>query len=429
MAFSGYGGSMPQVDFSTLGDLGNTYQQARIQGGRQRALEGLQQGAPLNDIARALFQAGDVEGGRSLAQLAMAGAQQAETARHNQASENLTRESWDKPFHEKVDEGLTGSAIVQVDPRKGTSRTVYSSNSPPPTAAPVAASPNAPAVGSTSPIVPKQVQTESVTPSPAGAVPQPATSAAPGPGERNHAFLQSLPANDQALIKGLADYDINPSTLRRQQVAKIIEAVKQYDPTYDQKNYTTYQVGLKAFGTGTQGNAVRAFNVGTEHLDQLGELGKALDNGDIQKVNAIRNWWKTNTGQDAPTNFNGLKAIVGAEIVKAIVGAGGTGEERAQAARTVADASSPTQLFGIMQTYKGAMAAQLSGLRRQYEQSTGRKDFTRLLSPAAQAHLEQHDTGQGAGSNGPVKVNSPDEARKLTPGTRFITPDGREFTR
>jgi hypothetical protein len=34
----------------------------------------------------------------------------------------------------------------------------------------------------------------------------------------------------------------------------------------------------------------------------------------------------------------------------------------------------------------------------------------------------------GAGAS-PVRVSSPEEARKLPPGTRFVTPDGREFTR
>lgn len=35
----------------------------------------------------------------------------------------------------------------------------------------------------------------------------------------------------------------------------------------------------------------------------------------------------------------------------------------------------------------------------------------------------------GGRSRGPVKVSTPGEAQKLAPGTRYVTPDGREFTR
>jgi len=35
----------------------------------------------------------------------------------------------------------------------------------------------------------------------------------------------------------------------------------------------------------------------------------------------------------------------------------------------------------------------------------------------------------GAGAGGVVQVNTPEEARALPPGTKFMTPDGREFTR
>lgn len=239
------------------------------------------------------------------------------------------------------------------------------------------------------------VTTPGTQPKPAAAVrggPSPADLAIDAKAGRNMQYLASLEPDEQQLIRKVANYEVNPQSLsiKGGHRERILTAAANYDPSYDQKNYNAYSAGLKAFGASKEGAAVRSFNVGIEHLDQLSELGAALKNGDIPKINALSNWVKTNLGQDAPTNFNGLKAIVGAEIVKAIVGMGGTGEERAQAAKTVNDASSPEQLAGIVKTYQKAMGAQLGGLQRQYEQSTGRKDFDRLLSPQAIRARDSH---------------------------------------
>lgn len=64
--------SPPQIDFSILGDLGQTYQKAKQQAVRDQVLGQLGQGSgPLDygQAAKALFGAGDVEGGMSLARL------------------------------------------------------------------------------------------------------------------------------------------------------------------------------------------------------------------------------------------------------------------------------------------------------------------------------------------------------------------------
>lgn len=209
---------------------------------------------------------------------------------------------------------------------------------------------------------------------------------------RNMEYLSTLAPDEQQLIRKVANYEINPQSLsiKGGHRERILTAAANFDNSYDQRNYSAFAEGLKKFQSGKQGDAVRSFNVGLEHIDQLIELGRALNNGDVPKINELKNWWKKNTGNEAPTNFDGLKTIVGAEIVKAIVGAGGTGEERANAAKTVSGASSMAQLEGIARTYSTAMGAQLSGLQRQYEQSTGRKDFDRLLSPHAIKYRDSH---------------------------------------
>ncbi len=217
-------------------------------------------------------------------------------------------------------------------------------------------------------------------------------------GLKGEDYLKALPAGRQAIVKGLANYDIDPRTLsvKGGHRERLLEDVMSYRPGYDQKNYAASADAVKKFNTGPQGNSVVSFNRALDHLDQLNELGKAMNNGDLPAANAIKNQIVSWTGGAAPNNFEGLKAIVGQEIVKAIVANGGGEREREEAAKRISSASSPDQLNGIIQTYKGAMGAQLSALKRQYETSTYREDFETKLSPKAIAEMKGHEGASGA---------------------------------
>lgn len=177
--------------------------------------------------------------------------------------------------------------------------------------------------------------------------------------------------------------------------------VLQINPQYNAADFNSNQTGLKQFTSGKLGNSVRSFNVSISHLNTLEKLSDALNNGDVQAVNKIGNYLSTQTGAPAPTDFNAAKKIVGDEIVKAIVGAGGALADREEAAKTVSAANSPAQLKGVINTYKELMNGQLKGLQQQYEQSTGRKDFTRFLSDESQSEFN------GANQAGNIRKYNP----------------------
>jgi hypothetical protein len=79
--YDGYG-AVP-IDFSGIGQLGDIYQKNKQQAVRQQSLAALGQGAPPEEVAQALFRAGDVEGGTSLARLAEARAHRIEAQGNN----------------------------------------------------------------------------------------------------------------------------------------------------------------------------------------------------------------------------------------------------------------------------------------------------------------------------------------------------------
>ena len=201
---------------------------------------------------------------------------------------------------------------------------------------------------------------------------------------------------------------------------QVISRVKELNSDFNAGQFPARAGTLKAFSSGIESRTVRSLNVAIAHLGVLSNLAGALDNTDAQALNAAKNAFQTQFGNAAPTNFTSARDIVANEVVKAVTASGGTLADREEAQRQIKASASPAQLSGVIATWKQLLGGQLGGLQQQYEQGTGQKDFQRFLAPETIRELEG---GQQAA--GPVRVNTPDEAMRLPPGTQFMTPDGR----
>ena len=175
------------------------------------------------------------------------------------------------------------------------------------------------------------------------------------------------------------------NTLRNPAAMKTMARVMEMDPNYDAKDYGTHAKAEKDFATGKQGTAVKTFNVAISHLNTLDSLVDALHNKDTKLFNKIGNRVAEELGQTAPGDFDATKKIVTDEVTKAIIGAGGGVTDREEAAKTLSSANSPAQLKSRMNKYKDLMKGQLSGLEKQYEVSTGKKDFDKFLTDESKA--------------------------------------------
>lgn len=199
------------------------------------------------------------------------------------------------------------------------------------------------------------------------------------------------PATEEAMADLIGTRKIAAPTgaaLRNPSMARVMARVAEKYPDFDAKDFASESKAIKDFSTGKQGNTVRSLNVSISHLDTLDQLSKALHNKDLQAVNRLGNKVAELTGNPAPTNFDAAKKIVADEIVKGIVGSGGGVHDREEAARVIASANSPAQLAGIIKTYKELLGGQLKGLRQQYEETTGRKDFERFIKEGTRRELE-----------------------------------------
>jgi hypothetical protein len=196
----------------------------------------------------------------------------------------------------------------------------------------------------------------------------------------------------EAMARAIASGQAAPITgfaLAKPQGQAVMRRVFEINPTYDETTYGAKAKAAKDFTSGSQGNALRSVSTANAHLDQMGELVDALNNGNMQLVNKISNAYAAQTGNPAPTNFDAVKNIIGQEVVKAIVAGGGTGGERDEAARAFTSAASPAQLKGVIQHYRMVMGAQQQNLLEQ-RRAAGLTDetlpsYSRQKPPAASA--------------------------------------------
>lgn len=186
----------------------------------------------------------------------------------------------------------------------------------------------------------------------------------------------------------------------------IMSQVMTENPKYEAQQYGVSFATEKGFTSGKQGTTIKSFNTAIDHLATLGELADALHNGDTQLVNKIGNYIAVQTGQPAPNNFEAAKQIVGDEIVKAIVGAGGGVADREKAQAAISGAASPEQLKEVIATYRKLMGGQLHGIYQQYVSGGGKKDFNSFLTEESQAvaNIPSNAQNQVTLPGGQVKV-------------------------
>lgn len=178
------------------------------------------------------------------------------------------------------------------------------------------------------------------------------------------------------------------------------------------QQFKAQQVAIQRFGSGKEAGTIKSFNVLVDHLSTLDEAAQALKNGDKRLFNTWKQNWAAQTGDTAPTNFDGVKALVGDEIVKAVVGSAGALGDREEVKKDLDRASSPKQLAELVDRYRKLALGQLKGLRQEFVTSTGmtKDDFNAKLLPGTLASLGENK-GKGSAPDAEGWVTLPNGAR------------------
>jgi len=210
-------------------------------------------------------------------------------------------------------------------------------------------------------------------------------------------------SQSENIAKMIAEYRMAPYqgvAARSPQAAAIMNRVAELNPDYNATQYTSRSRAVTAFATGKEGQMVRSMNAVSLHLDTLDNYGKALATGNSNTINRWKQRFQEEFGRPAPTNFDAVKQIVAAEILKAVVPSGGGVTERDRAAENIIRSRSPAQMSGIISSYKEILGGQLQALRKEYEDTTGMRDFDKRLLPSVKKAFESvaSEAGSGGGT-------------------------------
>ena len=229
---------------------------------------------------------------------------------------------------------------------------------------------------------------------------------------QNEAFLKSLDPRMAVDVKAIANgvKKLPGGTAAKDPYWKAVgQNVLMYDPQWSEQRAQLRH----AFASGKDGTNIGNLNTAAVHLDQLGDAAKALGNGTFTPANHAFQYLKQAFGNAAPTNFEGMRAVVSGELANALKGQA-TDPEIANIKSTVERSASPQALSGVIDTYLPAVASKLETYHQRWQQQMPNDSWSPVL-PAARAVFARHGIGGGSSTGGMVNMRSPDGQTKAVP--------------
>lgn len=199
------------------------------------------------------------------------------------------------------------------------------------------------------------------------------------PGQANEALAQRIATYKQAPLGQFA--------MNRPWGQATMDKVAELNPDYDAAQYPARAAAVRSFAPGGKDSAnIESANTALNHLDTAKKLALALNNKDWRTFNSIANKIAGEFGAPAPTTLKAAMVMIAPEVVKAVSGAGGTGEERTHAAEALSGGGSysPKQVLDGIAATQELFAGRLAEKKRSYERGTKLNNFEEeFLSPAA----------------------------------------------
>lgn len=257
-------------------------------------------------------------------------------------------------------------------------------------------------------------------------------SATPNPsGGLNPDALSTLPPNQAGIVKAIAEGRMEVPkgyALKSPYWQGIMQAVSQYDPSFDNADAGARAATRKKFTSGQEAGQVNALNTVIGHMGDLMDAGDKLNNGNFTLFNSIGNAINKATGDPTITRFNAIKNSVAAEIVKVWRGTGGSEADIQERLKDLDASQSPAQLHANLSALTGLLNSKLEALTDQYRQGMGTVgQGLNLITPAASRTLNRI---RGAAGDQPIDTSAGRVAGPLTPSqpkTRVNPANGKTY--
>lgn len=215
---------------------------------------------------------------------------------------------------------------------------------------------------------------------------------------------------EKYLRTGVLDGDLGRNPALRAEIVNAAAARGGTDLAGAKQQYRTIDEARKYWTTGRGADAFRQQETIIHHADQFIKVAEALQGGNVQLANKLGAQFGAQFGSDQATNFKIVSQIMSAEVGKYLAGGQSTEGERSELSNLIPVFASPQQARSGLQTLKNLVEGQ-------------RKSWTAQRDAAL--------SGRIPGVEAPTsqKRLSPEEARSLPAGTKFIGLDGVERTK
>lgn len=209
-------------------------------------------------------------------------------------------------------------------------------------------------------------------------------------GLQGQAFLQTLPANQQAIVKAMVEGRQAPPTsnaLRSAYWQDLLGKANQVDPNFDQTTWSGRVKTRSSFTAGPDAANVTAINTALQHAGVVQEGLSKLNNGNYPVKNALFNWGAEQVGNPEPTNAREAIDALASEARKVFAGSGGGNlTELQEWQKNFPINGSPVQQNGALSQFVGLLDSRLDALADKYNRGMGKADDPlNLLSPHARA--------------------------------------------
>lgn len=166
----------------------------------------------------------------------------------------------------------------------------------------------------------------------------------------------------------------------------LLQAVGQYDPSFDAVNYNSRNQTRKNFTSGKEAQQVNALNTVAQHLAQLQSDANALGNRGFTPWNAVANAAESKMGAPQLTNFERDRLPVVQELERVWRGTGGSEGDIQEWTKNLSSSSSQAQFNDAFAHIANLIHGKLAALRDQYMQGMGNThDAFKFLTPSTRA--------------------------------------------
>lgn len=197
------------------------------------------------------------------------------------------------------------------------------------------------------------------------------------------------------------------------------------------QQYKASQGVVKDFTSGATSKTLNGLNTAIGHMDIMDQAATHLDNGNVQGLNKLSNFFGTQFGGTAANNFNIVKNFAAGEVAKAVLPGGGGEHEREEIADAIKSSNSPQQLHQAIALWKDLLSSKTDSLRNQWEVGTNgaQGSFDKFLLPATKKALGIQSAASGPTGSATPSTNSKGWALHVDKNGNqaYVSQDGKSY--